>query len=69
MRLPRTTAVLPETVPAQPCLVGPAGSESPALDRAVESREVGIQPQGCCGIQVCLPFVGCHCVGFESPLC
>jgi|GEM_PF-4079172 len=29
----------------------------------------GINPQGCCGVRVCVPLVGCHCEGVESPLC
>jgi hypothetical protein len=27
----------------------------------------GVQPSGCCA-QVCVPFVGCHCV-LEAPIC
>jgi hypothetical protein len=67
MRLPRTTAVRPEAVPAQPGEVHREGSKDHSGSQ--ESRESGIQPQGCCGLNVCAPFIGCHCLGFDSPFC
>jgi hypothetical protein len=67
MRLPPATAVRPEAVPAQPGKVLQERSKDHSGSR--EPREPGIRPQGCCGANVCLPFVGCHCVGIEAPFC
>ncbi len=37
--------------------------------RQLSAHLGGVEPQGCCGAKVCLPLVGCHCSGIESPLC
>lgn len=67
MRLPRTTVIRLDAVPTQ----SREGYREMSKDHSVpqQSRESGIQPQGCCGVQVCVPFVGCHCAGIESPYC
>jgi hypothetical protein len=35
--------------------------------RDVASVRAAVEPAGCCA-QVCLPFVGCHCV-LDLPIC
>jgi hypothetical protein len=67
MRLPPMTAVRPEAVPAQLGTVHQVVSKNHSSSQ--ESPQSGIQPQGCCGANVCLPLIGCHCLGVESPFC
>jgi len=67
MRLPPITAVRTEAVPTQSEKVHQARGEGSSGKK--EPRKSGIQPQGCCGVNVCIPFVGCHCLGIQSPFC
>jgi hypothetical protein len=67
MRLPRTTAIRPDSQPAHPDKAHRRVSGG-QLERRGYQRS-GIQPQGCCGAKVCAPFIGCKCLGIELPFC
>lgn len=52
----------------------PGGCDRSILDSdvslgSVSTHEAGIQPQGCCGVEVGAPLVGCHCLGVDLPFC
>ena len=54
---------LPEQMPSKPI----AFELKETLTADASSAPADIEPAGCCA-QVCLPFVGCHCV-LELPVC
>lgn len=54
---------LPEQMPSKPIAFG----LKETLTADASSAPADIEPAGCCA-QVCLPFVGCHCV-LELPVC